>query len=126
MKVTATGAGPVFDGRAEKAAEDATDQIERSVSILGASMVRTELGRVLRHQTPYYRTRVEAMPEAPGWKVTDQGVIYGFWLEGIGSRNSPVTRFKGYHTFQRMTAVLAGRAKMIAESVLVRFVGRMN
>jgi hypothetical protein len=118
--------GPLFDGRAEKAVADACDDIEKTVSTIGASMVRSELQAVLRTQTPYYRLRVVARPDAPGWKVTDQGVIYGFWLEGIGSRNAPVTRFKGYHTFKRITAVLQGRAKIIADGVIARFVGRMQ
>jgi hypothetical protein len=26
--------------------------------------------------------------------------VYGPWLEGVGSRNFPVTRFRGYHAFR--------------------------
>lgn len=117
--------GPLFDGRAEKAARDAAQEIEKSVATIGASMVRTNLNAVLRKQTPYYRLQVEAQPDPPGWRVDDGGVIYSAWLEGVGSRNR-TTRFKGYFTFRRTTQQLAARATTIAEGVLRRFIGRMG
>jgi hypothetical protein len=88
-------------------------------------MVRTRLNGVLKHQTPYYRFRVVAQPDRPGWKITDQGVIYGHWLEGTGSRNAPVTRFKGYHSFKITTAELQGRAAVIVEGVHLEYLGRL-
>lgn len=117
--------GPVFDGRAEKMMRDASDESARSVAILGASMVRTNLNKVLRHQTPYYRLQVEAQPERPGWKITDQGVIYGPWLEGTSHRNQ-TTRFKGYATFRRTVQEINTRAGNVAAGVVARYVGRMN
>jgi hypothetical protein len=127
MSVTVDKRGPLFDGRAEKEVADACEEIEKSVSTLGASMVRSRLNSgVLKKQTPYYRMRVVNRPEAPGWKITDQGVIYGYWLEGIGSRNAPVTRFKGYHTFRIITSELNGRCVAIANGVLAKFAARMN
>jgi hypothetical protein len=117
--------GPLFDGRAIKAANDACNDIEKSVATLGASMVRTELNRVLRTQTPYYRMKVDATPSRPGWKIHDNRVIYGPWLEGVGSRNFPVTRFKGYATFRRMTQRIQERANAMAEGIVARYVGRM-
>lgn len=115
--------GPLFDGRTEQAVADALDDIEKSVSTLGASIVRTELNAVLRTQTPFYRLRVVAEPSRPGWKIWDQGVVYGPWLEHGGRRH---TRFKGYATFRRMTQVIQARANDIAEGVIARYRGRMN
>jgi hypothetical protein len=125
MSVTVDKRGSLFDGRAEKVVAEACDEIEKSVSMLGASMVRSRLERTLRKQTPYYRMRVVNRQDPPGWKITDQGVIYGFWLEGIGSRNAPVTRFKGYHTFRTVAQELQVRAKVIAEGIIVKFVGKL-
>lgn len=124
--VEISSGGPVFDGRAAQAQRDAADASERQLAIIGASMVRTNLNAVLKTQTPYYRMRVEAKQEAPGWKITDQGVIYGFWLEGIGSRNAPVTRFRGYATFRRTTQAIQARAQAIGSDVVARFIGRMQ
>ncbi len=117
--------GPLFDGRADRAASDACDEAEQRVATLGAATTRHMLSEVLRVETPYYRLQVEAQAEPPGWKITDQGVIYGPWLEGTGSRNR-TTRFKGYATFRRATQVINGRAKLMAEQVVARFMGRMN
>jgi hypothetical protein len=99
--------------------------VEKTVATFGASMVRTELQRVLRTQTPYYRLRVVAQPSAPGWKIWDQGVIYGHWLEGTGSRNSS-TGFKGYATFRRMTQAINARAQAMGHDVVARYTGRMS
>lgn len=125
MPTVVIASGPIFDGRAEKAANDACDEIEKSVATIGASMVRTNLNKVLRHQTPYYRLQVEAQNDPPGWKVTDQGVIYGPWLNGTGSRNR-TTRFKGYNHWRKALQELTVRSKTIAEGVLRRYMGRMG
>lgn len=117
--------GPFFDGRMEKAIKDAADGIEREVALSGATVVRSELNTVLRVQTPAYRLRVTAQPNRPGWKVWDQGSVYGPWLEGTGSRNK-TTRFKGYATFRRMTQKIQARAVAIGNTVMVRYMGRMN
>lgn len=126
VSLTVDKRGPLFDGRAEKRVADALEESTKRVATLGASMVRSRLNRVLRTQTPYYRLRVVARPDPPGWKITDQGVIYGPWLEGTGSRNAPVTRFKGYHTFRFVTSDLQGRATMIADGVFVEYLGKMG
>jgi len=126
--MSVTERGPLFDGRAEKAVADACDTAAKRVATLGASMVRSRLNSVLRHQTPYYRFRVVSRQEsAAQWKITDQAVIYGHWLEGTGSRNAPVTRFPGYHTFEQITALLnGGKAQAIADSTVAEYMGRMN
>jgi hypothetical protein len=123
--VTVTSSGPLFDGRAEKAIQDASDEWTKTLATLGASMVRTNLHAVLRHETPYYTTRVQAQPDPPGWKVTDQGVIYGHWLEGDGSRNR-TTRFKGYTTFRRTVQQINARAVSVGQQVVARYLGRMQ
>lgn len=125
MGVVVIKTGPLFDGRAEKAIDDASDEWEKRLATLGASMTRTELNHVLRVQTPYYRLRVEAQPSPPGWKITDQGVIYGHWLEGDGSRNR-TTRFKGYATFRRMVQAINARAVTVGQQVVARYMGRMQ
>jgi len=117
--------GPFFDGRAERAMYDASDGVEREVALSGASMVRVELNAVLRTQTPAYRLRVTAQPNRPGWKIWDQGSVYGPWLEGTGSRNK-TTRFKGYATFRRTTQKIKARAVSIGNGVMAQYMGRMN
>jgi hypothetical protein len=125
MAIVVIKSGPVFDGRAQLQADNACEDITRSVAILGASMVRTELHRVLRQETPYYRLQNEARPDPPGWMIWDRRVIYGPWLEGIGSRNR-TTRFKGYATYRRMTQQIDRRAGVVATYTMRRYIPGMN
>lgn len=46
--------------------------------------------------------------------ITDSGIVYGAWLEGVGSRNFPKTRFKGYAIFRRTTRDVNNRAVQLA------------
>jgi hypothetical protein len=118
--------GPLFDGRAEKAVADACPEIEKRVATMGASAVRSLGNTQYRHQTPFYRFRVVARPDAPGWKVTDQAVVYGHWLEGDGSRNRARPGFPGYHTFRTTTALMNARAQAMGDQVVAEYVRRMN
>lgn len=118
--------GPLFDGRAEVQLERACEDITRRVAVIGASMVRSNLHTVLKNETPYYRLQNEARPDPPGWMVWDRSVIYGPWLEGVGSRNFPATRFRGYFTYRRTTQQLDRRAGVIADYTMREWIGGMN
>lgn len=126
ISVTVVKIGPFFDGRAQKQIDNACEAIEQRVATLGASMIRTEMHRVFKNETPYYRLQNEARPSPPGWEIWDRGVIYGPWLEGIGSRNFPVTRFKGYATYRRMFQQIDRRAGVIAQYTIREFIPGMN
>jgi hypothetical protein len=89
-------------------------------------MIRTELHKVLKIETPYYRLQNEAREDPPGWKIWDRGVIYGPWLEGVGSRNFPVTRFKGYATYRRTFQQIDRRAGVIAQYTIREFLPGMQ
>jgi len=117
--------GPIFDGRADLALTQACQESERSIAILGASMLRQFAARMFRRESnpPYYRFKVEAKATAPGWKIWDQDVIYGPWLEGTGSRNR-TTRFKGYRLFRITSARLQMMARGIVEGVISRYSNR--
>lgn len=126
ISVTVVKVGPFFDGRAAKQIQNACDAIEQRVATIGASMIRTELHAVLRNETPYYRLQNEAREDPPGWKIWDRGVIYGPWLEGVGSRNFPVTRFKGYATYRRTFQQIDRRAGVIAQYTIREFLPGMQ
>ena len=57
--------------------------------------------------------------------VWDAGVIYGPWLEGVGSRNQ-TTRFKGYHAARRTSTALQKQAPRLAQRHIARAMRRMN
>ncbi|MET0916717.1 MAG: hypothetical protein ABWY81_11025 [Jiangellaceae bacterium] len=127
MSVHVTLSGPLFDGRDEATLDAMCSAIADEVAAEGRDIVRLNSDTSFKTQTPYYVTQLQVTPAgAFARNVNDGGVIYGPWLEGVGSRNAPKTRFKGYSMFRRAAQYLnAGAAKVIAERVAARFVGRM-
>ena len=73
-----------------------------------------------RASTGNYRRHLSSTTKDLNAFITDGGVIYGPWLEGVGSRNK-VTRFKGYASFRRT----AGWMRKQAPGVVKRHVGRL-
>lgn len=57
--------------------------------------------------------------------VHDTDVVYGPWLEGVGSRNL-TTRFKGYHTFRHIAQQLELQASVIADQVIEIYIKELN
>ena len=57
--------------------------------------------------------------------INDSGVIYGPWLEGVGTRNQ-TTRFKGYASFRRTGQWLDDQKKAVAEVHLAGLAKRLG
>ena len=55
--------------------------------------------------TGHYRRSIHAVASHLHGIITDSGVVYGPWLEGVSSRNA-TTRFKGYSSFRRVGQTL--------------------
>lgn len=126
VTVNSNASGPMFDGRAEKALREYRDQVEYRVATEAENLVLARLAASIKVRTPYYETRVGVERSSRGgYEVTDHGVIYGHWLEGDGSRNYPVTRFRGYRAFSRARALIQTRAPGIARRLLSRYTRRM-
>lgn len=120
--------GPIFDNAVWDAAidhfmRDAT----MDVADEGVRDVRVNLSQVLQHPTGFYESTVRAreQPFATA-KVDGEGTVYAWWLEGIGSRNAPVTRFPGYHTMERTTPELQAKVDDLVQPSLERFIVEVN
>lgn len=124
--ITVTASGPLFDGRAPRIIADYLDAAKWAVARQGHVDIGLELRRVIRQPTPYYWTRVTIDRARTDLVVNDQGVVYGPWLEGVGSRNFPITSFRGYQHWRRTRDRLRGKADGIAEQVLQRYLPRLN
>jgi hypothetical protein len=93
--------GPLFDGRAAFAVDEFLHDAVYNVGSQGLANWQLFLDTSIRHPTPYYETQVTVQRVATDLvEVHDRGVVYGPWLEGVGSRNR-TTRFKGYFSLRR-------------------------
>lgn len=122
LDVSSHANGPLFDGRARAAANRFVDHFERQLAEDGRTILLGELDRVLKTQTPVYTTRIKV---EDGNKITDSRMVYGPWLAGVGSRNYPVTKFKGYDHWITTRHQLNARKQGIGERLLRRYTGRM-
>lgn len=118
--------GPIFDGRAPRALDDIAEAVGDAVAEQGFKDIHFTLARVLRHPTGYYQSQIRDRAMGSAHVLYDNRVIYGAWLEGTSSRNSPVTRFPGYFTFRRVTWALKKKAPAIAEGAVRRNLWRLQ
>ncbi len=91
-----------------------------------AKRIRQRLDVVLRNPTGFYRSNIKTATIGGLHNVTDSGVIYGAWLEGIGSRNFPATSFKGYATFRIIQRMIERDAEKITRTETAAMVREMN
>jgi hypothetical protein len=120
--------GPVFDGTAAREVGRYLQEVKNEVADEGVRLVRSDYALKHRYLSspPTGRARDNVMIE-PGNNpsVTSGGIVYDAWLEGVSERNR-ATRFKGYHTFRRMTRRLDAEADRIAALILPPFLRRMD
>ncbi|MEW2420441.1 hypothetical protein AB0911_07845 [Streptomyces nigra] len=119
--------GPLFDGRAQRAMDEACDDAREDIAEFAETHALTLMGMAFRNPTGYYESRITtSRVSADTSLVHDQGVVYGPWLEGVGSRNAPVTRFPGYWHWKRTKALVADRGPQIAEQAVRRHLPEMG
>lgn len=117
--------GPVFDGRAPMLMRRYIREMEQEVAEYAHGLVHFHLAASLRNPTGYYQSHVQIRWRRGHPEVSDGGrIVYGPWLEGVGSRNFPETRFRGYATFRRVGQVVQRDAGRIGDRVWQRQIGR--
>lgn len=117
--------GPVLAGHPTEVVDIFMHAMESDLSAEGLRRVHDRLGRVLKHPTGYYESRVIRTTRGSGYAVTDSRVIYGPWLEGTGSRNQ-TTRFKGYRTFRTVGQQLDNDAEVFLQRDINRMTEVLN
>jgi hypothetical protein len=118
--------GPVLDGRAAVAAQHMTDELEQEIALGAGLRLQAEMRRVFRNPTGYAESQVDVEPYGPGYRVWDQGLVYGPWLAGRGSKNRPRPGFPGYSHWRRTSEWVRANAPQITRRVVNRWLPRMG
>lgn len=110
--------GPFFEPGADLVAQLYIKRAEERVAEAVETRVNMLEHVYFKRPTGYYERHTTTRAMADYHLVTDSGVIYGPWLEGTGSRNFPVTRFKGYAIFRTVAQSMDRRAVQVADPVI--------
>lgn len=140
ITVTIEEHGPLLDGEAPAIIHDYLEDATWTVGQQALADVHSILDASIQNPTPYYETQIKmerggvegletVESDVTPVAVHDRGVIYGHWLEGDGSRNAPVTSFRGYRAFGKTATALNvanGRTVQLAEAVLQKYLPRLR
>lgn len=123
--------GPIFDGRADNWTRDAVDRIRRDVAEHAHDAWSEGLDASIRVNGHVYTSFTHVVDDGRDTLVNDgygstNDLPYGPWLEGIGSRNFPVTRFPGYHALREAFVVTDRAVPDIAQPRIDALVTRIN
>lgn len=117
--------GPLFDGRAPSVFVAMADDCRREVAAQASAYVHTILNARIQNPTPYYETQIITQRRANSFIVHDRGIVYGPWLEGVGSRNK-TTRFKGYSAFRTAKQQVQADVPRLTAAVVARHLGGLQ
>ncbi|MEV7389625.1 hypothetical protein [Streptomyces sp. NPDC091215] len=119
--------GPVVEGRGPAIVKAMTEIALEELADYTRFEVLMQLDSVLVNPTGYYESQIMADRVAPDiYSINDSGVIYGPWLEGVGSRNRDRPGFPGYHTFRTVRNRMAQKAMAISEAAIARQMGALE
>ena len=119
VDIAIEAAGPLFEGRIRPAITAACRESEDQIGAQASANLHTLMNHYFRHPTPYYETQVTLQRSGDQVVLHDRGIVYGPWLEGIGSRNQ-TTRFKGYAHWRQAAQQTNAQASRLAENAFRR------
>jgi hypothetical protein len=118
--------GVLFDkAKTKAAAQRAVIRVNEAIADETVIRIKTRLDKVLQNPTGYYRSNIQRINRSIYRGVSDGGVVYGGYLEGV-AKNNKTTRFKGYWTFRTVRQEINRDKGKIAAPVVRRLAGELN
>ena len=115
--------GPISSGLIHKHVRDYEKDVAKELAEEAENTWLNLLDSRIRHQTPYYTTRVATRRVAWNrYKIHDNGVLYGNWLES--GAYTPRTIFPGYWSMRDTKADMKAKRTPIAEEILAHHQAR--
>lgn len=118
--------GPLFDGRMDAAIAEYTTWAAAEIGHQAYADWHEFLDSSLQHPTGYYESTISVEDDTNESVVHDNGLIYNYWLEGIGRRNAPVTVFEGYHSAERATIEIKAQIERLIDPIPAEFLAKMG
>jgi hypothetical protein len=101
--------GPMFDGTGQAVVAEYCNEVRHTEADEIERLVKFHLSTVLKVNRGGYIGAIHQEASGDQITVTDRWIVYGPWLEGVGTRvgprgsgHWPMTRFLGYHTFRKV------------------------
>ncbi len=114
--------GPISDGRMQGDVANYSHDVADALAEAAQDTWVDNLQGSIRNPTPYYWTRIDTREVTPTrYEVHDHDIVYGPWLEGTGSRNSPNSVFPGYWSMARAKETMKRRRGGIARKILRQY-----
>lgn len=131
MTIKVIKTGPLFDGRAADWSHEMTEEIRKEIGDFLLDTWVSAMDASFRFNGHVYESTARVIERDgatvvnDGWGETNE-LPYGPWLEGIGSRNSPVTRFPGYHGLRQAAVATESQIPQIAQPIVDEYVERIK
>ncbi len=126
VNVKVSHKGMIFNKAGSKAAaKRAVIRANEALAQEGYNRIRQRLARVLQNPTGFYESRIQIERRETYRGLSDGGVVYGGYLEGV-ARNNKTTRFKGYWTFREVRQGLAKDKERIMQPYVNELVKELN
>jgi hypothetical protein len=125
--------GPMFNGEGPVVAAQYCDDLRQTMADEIEAMVKFHLAMVIRVNHGVYMAATHQEASGDTITVTDRWIVYGPWLEGVGSRVGPpgsgkwpLTRFEGYHTYRIVAEEYNLIAHERADEMLAPYIAILN
>lgn len=131
MGAQVKASGPFFDERQQQIIGHMMAEVAQDVGDYALYQWQANLYQSLKHPTGRYESYLHSVWRDQdrvvndGWGETND-LPYGPWLEGVGSRNAPVTRFTGYFALVRALRTVRAKVKAIGQPIVDRYMEVIN
>lgn len=121
--------GPFFDSRRTRFTDEFCEDLAREVAEHAETLWKRGMIQSFKQPTPIYWHTTQVITSGNTAVTNDggrtRGLVYGPWLEGVGSRNK-TTRFKGYFNLRKAASQTRTAIRRIATPLLRGYYSRMN
>lgn len=129
IRADAVVTGPLFDGRAARAAQEWAEKTSQALGDEGVKMLRQVPMNKSGRATGAFQEKVQAVRRSPSEVriagPQERGVVWASWLEGVSKRNQS-TGFKGYRLFRKTRQALDEKATEIGQRELEKLLPEMG